>query len=87
MTIFVSQTSYTPRELIEASVLMYNIQRLIHESERLKKKEVFEKRARVESQNEKFQELLQRNQKFVGESIFPKYKQTTAHAQLRLLLV
>ena len=45
-----------------AQVLMYNIQRIIQESDRLKR-EVFEKSARIEQQNEKIAQLLDRNQK------------------------
>ena len=41
---------------------MYNIQRIIQENERIKR-EVFEKSARIEQQNEKIQQLLERNQK------------------------
>jgi len=36
----------------------------LQENERLKK-DVFDKSAKIESQNEKISELLQRNQKFV----------------------
>lgn len=67
---------------------MYNIQRIIQESERLKK-DVFEKSARIEQQNEKIAELLERNQKFVEESNLilerrnDSFKETTAQAQTR----
>ena len=75
---------------MESQVLMYNIQRIIQESERLKK-DVFEKSARIEQQNEKIAELLDRNQKFVEESNLileqrnDSFKQTTAQAQTRVL--
>lgn len=71
---------------------MYNIQRIIQESERLKK-DVFEKSARIEQQNEKIAELLERNQKFVEESNLileqrnDSYKHTTAQAQARYVLL
>lgn len=52
---------FTPN--MEAMVLMHNIQRIIQDSERLKK-EVFEKSARIEQQNDKIQDLLTRNQKY-----------------------
>jgi FK506-binding protein 15 len=75
---------------MESQVLMYNIQRIIQESERLKK-DVFEKSARIEQQNEKIAELLDRNQKYVEESNLileqrnDSFKQTTAQAQTRVL--
>jgi hypothetical protein len=52
---------------LQAAVLMHNIQRVIQESERMKK-ELFEKSARIEQQNEKIAELLDRNRKHVEES-------------------
>ena len=48
---------------MEAAVLMSNVQRIIMENERLKK-DVFDKSARIETQNEKIADLLQRNQKY-----------------------
>ena len=47
---------------MEAVVLLHNFQRLIQESEHLKK-DVFEKSARIETQNMKIAELLERNQR------------------------
>ncbi len=47
---------------MEAVVLLHNFQRLIQESEHLKK-DVFEKSARIETQNLKIAELLERNQR------------------------
>lgn len=52
--------SSTPN--MEAVVLLHNFQRVIQESEHLKK-EVFEKSARIETQNLKIAELLERNQR------------------------
>ena len=49
---------------MEAGVLLHNIQRIMQENERLKK-DVFEKSTRIESQNVKISELLERNQRFV----------------------
>ena len=48
---------------MEAATLMSNIQRTIFDNERLKK-DVFEKSARIQQQNEKIAELLELNQKF-----------------------
>ncbi|XP_052221939.1 FK506-binding protein 15-like isoform X2 [Dreissena polymorpha] len=52
---------------METSVLLHNITRIVQENERLKQ-DVFEKSAKIESQNEKISELLQRNQSFVEKS-------------------
>ncbi|XP_078685814.1 FK506-binding protein 15-like isoform X2 [Branchiostoma floridae x Branchiostoma belcheri] len=79
-----------PGGYMEASVLMQNIQRILQENERLKK-EVFEKSSRVESQNEKIAELLQRNQKFIEQSNTmleqrnDTFKNTAAQSQARVL--
>ena len=51
-----------PTPNMEASVLLHNIQRMMQESEHLKK-DVFEKSARIETQNMKIAELLERNQR------------------------
>lgn len=75
---------------MEAAILMHNIQRVIQESERMKK-ELFEKSARIEQQNEKISDLLERNRKFVEDSNTmleqrnDKFKATTAQAQARVL--
>ena len=53
-----------PAPNMEAAVLLHNFQRLIQESEHLKK-DVFEKSARIETQNLKIAELLERNQRCV----------------------
>lgn len=73
---------------MEASVLLHNIQRIIHvcgyggsrttdyscfpsqENEHLKK-DVFEKSARIETQNLKIAELLERNQRLAGSTPCP----------------
>ena len=47
---------------MEATILLHNFQRIIQENEHLKK-EVFEKSARIETQNLKIAELLERNQR------------------------
>jgi FK506-binding protein 15 len=47
---------------MEAGILLHNIQRIMQDNERLKR-EVFEKSARIEGQNEKIAELLERNQR------------------------
>ena len=47
---------------MEAAVLLHNIQRIMQENEHLRK-EVFEKSARIEGQNQKIAELLDRNQR------------------------
>lgn len=57
-------TSRGPTPSMEASVLLHNIQRIIQENEHLKK-DVFEKSARIETQNLKIAELLERNQRYV----------------------
>ena len=51
-----------PAPSMEAGVLLHNIQRIIQESEHLKR-DVFEKSARIETQNLKIAELLERNQR------------------------
>lgn len=51
-----------PTPNMEAGMLLHNIQRIIQENERLKK-EVFERSNRIESQNVKIAELLERNQR------------------------
>ena len=51
---------HTPN--MEAGVLLHNIQRIMQENERLKK-DVFERSTRIESQNVKISELLERNQR------------------------
>ena len=48
---------------MEAAVLLHNIQRIMQENEHLRK-EVFEKSARIEGQNQKIAELLDRNQRY-----------------------
>ncbi|KAJ1145545.1 hypothetical protein NDU88_011831 [Pleurodeles waltl] len=52
---------------METAMIMNNIQRIIQENERLKH-EVFEKSNRIEEQNEKITELIQRNQRYVEQS-------------------
>ena len=52
-----------PTPSMEASVLLHNIQRIIQENEHLKR-DVFEKSARIETQNLKIAELLERNQRY-----------------------
>ncbi|KAL4218675.1 FK506-binding protein 15 [Mactra antiquata] len=52
---------------METSVLLHNITRIVQENERLKK-DVFDKSGKIETQNEKISELLQRNQSFVEKS-------------------
>ncbi len=47
---------------MEAGVLLHNIQRMMQENEHLRK-DVFEKSARIETQNLKIAELLERNQR------------------------
>ena len=75
---------------MEAAVPMYTIQRLIPESERMKK-ELFERSGRIEQQNEKIADLLERNRKYVEENIERQeqhndsFKATTAQAQARVL--
>lgn len=58
-------TSRGPSPTMEAAVLLHNIQRIIQESEHLKK-DVFEKSARIETQNLKIAELLERNQRYAS---------------------
>ena len=55
-------SSHSPN--MEAAVLLHNIQRIMQENEHLRK-EVFEKSARIEGQNQKIAELLDRNQRYV----------------------
>ncbi|XP_070532275.1 FK506-binding protein 15-like isoform X2 [Ptychodera flava] len=75
---------------MESSVVIQNIQRIVQENERLRK-ESFEKSSRIEVQNEKISELLQRNQQFVEQSNVmleqrnDSFKYTTAQSQARVL--
>ena len=46
---------------MEAGILMTNIQRIVQENDKLKR-ELADKSAKVEQQNEKISDLLQRNQ-------------------------
>ena len=46
---------------MEAGVLMNNIQRIVQENEKLKR-ELEEKSIKIESQNDKIADLIQRNQ-------------------------
>ena len=59
-------TSRGPTPSMEASVLLHNIQRIIQENEHLKR-DVFEKSARIETQNLKIAELLERNQRYESD--------------------
>ncbi|XP_051893390.1 FK506-binding protein 15 isoform X2 [Pristis pectinata] len=52
---------------METSMIMHNIQRIIQENERLKQ-EVFDKSSRIEEQNGKISDLIQRNQRYVEQS-------------------
>eukprot|EP00079_Xenopus_tropicalis_P029665 XP_012825247.1 PREDICTED: FK506-binding protein 15 isoform X1 [Xenopus tropicalis] len=52
---------------MESAMIMNNIQRIIQENERLKH-EVLEKSSRIEEQNGKISELINRNQKYVEQS-------------------
>uniref|UniRef100_UPI00398E5D12 FK506-binding protein 15-like isoform X2 n=1 Tax=Pristiophorus japonicus TaxID=55135 RepID=UPI00398E5D12 len=54
---------------METSMIMHNIQRIIQENERLKQ-EVFDKSSRIEEQNGKISDLIQRNQRYVEQSNF-----------------
>ena len=55
---------------MEAAVLLHNIQRIMQENEHLRK-EVFEKSARIEGQNQKIAELLDRNQRYQFIYVLP----------------
>ncbi|XP_050389435.1 FK506-binding protein 15 isoform X2 [Patella vulgata] len=52
---------------MEVSILIQNVTRIATENEQLKK-DVFEKSAKIESQNDKIAELLHKNQRFVEQS-------------------
>ncbi|XP_067825638.1 FK506-binding protein 15 isoform X2 [Heptranchias perlo] len=52
---------------METSMIMHNIQRIVQENERLKQ-EVFDKSSRIEEQNGKISDLIQRNQRYVEQS-------------------
>ncbi|XP_044161822.1 FK506-binding protein 15 [Bufo gargarizans] len=52
---------------MESAMIMNNIQRIIQENERLKQ-EVLEKSSRIEEQNVKIGELINRNQRYVEQS-------------------
>ena len=58
---------------MESSVLLHNIQRIMQENEHLKK-DVFEKSARIETQNMKIAELLERNQRSDEHYIISSYQ-------------
>ena len=56
-----SQPALPSNQAMEATVLMSNISRIVQENERLKD-EVYDKNTRIEKQNNKISELLQKNQ-------------------------
>ncbi|XP_041368695.1 FK506-binding protein 15-like isoform X3 [Gigantopelta aegis] len=60
-----TQTSLAPT--METGVLLQNITRIVQENETLKK-DVFEKSGKIEAQNDKIAELLQKNQRFAEQS-------------------
>ncbi|XP_025112156.1 FK506-binding protein 15-like isoform X11 [Pomacea canaliculata] len=86
----VMQLQPLPAPTMETSILLHNISRIIQENERLKK-DVFERGEKIETQNEKIAELLQKNQRFVEKSNFmleernEGYKMTANQAQVRIL--
>ncbi|XP_032905327.1 FK506-binding protein 15 isoform X2 [Amblyraja radiata] len=77
---------------METSMIMHNIQRIIQENERLKQ-EVFDKSSRIEEQNGKISELIQRNQRYVEQSNLlmeqrnDSLMSSTENNQARVLLV
>ena len=76
--------------LMETGVLLQNLTRIVQENDRLKK-DVYEKSAKIESQNEKIATLLQQNQKYVEQSHslleerHDTIKSSAAQAQAKLL--
>ncbi|XP_062929893.1 FK506-binding protein 15-like isoform X3 [Mobula hypostoma] len=77
---------------METSMIMHNIQRIIQENERLKQ-EVFDKSNRIEEQNGKISDLIQRNQRYVEQSNLLMEQRndslisSTENSQARILLV
>ncbi|XP_072908293.1 FK506-binding protein 15 [Hemitrygon akajei] len=77
---------------METSMIMHNIQRIIQENERLKQ-EVFDKSNRIEEQNGKISDLIQRNQRYVEQSNLLMEQRndslisSTGNSQARILLV
>ncbi|KAK7505089.1 hypothetical protein BaRGS_00003659, partial [Batillaria attramentaria] len=84
------QQQSLPAPSMETSILLHNISRIVQENERLKK-DVFEKGDKIESQNEKIAELLQKNQRYVEKSNTlleernEGYKLTANQSQSRIL--
>ncbi|XP_069789785.1 FK506-binding protein 15 isoform X3 [Narcine bancroftii] len=77
---------------METSMIMHNIQRIIQENERLKQ-EVFDKSSRIEEQNRKISDLIQRNQRYVEQSNLLMEQRndslisSTENSQARILFV
>ncbi|XP_072287633.1 FK506-binding protein 15 [Pyxicephalus adspersus] len=75
---------------MESAMIMNNIQRIIQENERLKQ-EVLDKSSRIEEQNAKIGELLNRNQRYVEQSNMlmeqrnDSLKTSTENTQAKLL--
>ncbi|MEE6504785.1 hypothetical protein FKM82_005335 [Ascaphus truei] len=75
---------------MESAMIMNNIQRIIQENERLKQ-EVLEKSGRIEEQNVKIGELINRNQRYVEQSNLlmeqrnDSLQSTTENTQARVL--
>jgi FK506-binding protein 15 len=84
----VPSSRHTPN--MEATVLLHNIQRIMQENEHLKR-DVFEKSARIETQNQKIAELLERNQRYVEQSNTmleqrsDAFKSTATSSQVKVL--
>ncbi|CAN0350911.1 unnamed protein product [Lampetra fluviatilis] len=75
---------------LDAAMIMQSIMRILQENERLKQ-EVLERNSKIEQQNEKIGDLLQRNQRYVEQSNLlleqrnDSFKNTTEQNQGRVL--
>ncbi|KAE8582103.1 hypothetical protein XENTR_v10019950 [Xenopus tropicalis] len=67
---------------MESAMIMNNIQRIIQENERLKH-EVLEKSSRIEEQNGKISELINRNQKNMSLLPLSEVQETSEHSKTR----
>ncbi|XP_059152791.1 FK506-binding protein 15-like [Physella acuta] len=82
--------SSMPAPSMEANVLMQNITRIVQENERLKK-DLYDQSHKVQEQNERIANLLEKNQKYVEQShsVLEQrnegYKNTATQSQARVL--
>nr|XP_039269911.1 FK506-binding protein 15-like [Styela clava] len=71
------QLNISSADNMDAALLSHNIQRIVQENEKMKKK-VLEKNKQIETQSDKIADLLQQNQKLVEESHAQMEKRNTS---------